>query len=104
MMVVIGLLGMFMMYGNLPYAPFILGYILGPMMEKYLRVGMTYSENGFLIFLQRPVSAALLAIMTFALFWPFIRERREKRKKELGIETEVDRQIKRAEAFNLKDD
>ena len=104
MMVVIGLLGMFMMYGNLPYAPFILGYILGPMMEKYLRVGMTYSENGFWIFLQRPVSATLLAIMVFALFWPFIRQWRAKRKKELGLETEVDRQIQRAEAFNLKDD
>lgn len=104
MIVVMAILGLFMMYGNLPYAPFILGYILGPMMENYLRQGMTYSDKGFLMFLERPISATLLAIMTFALFWPFIRERREKRKKELGIETEVDRQIKRAEAFNLKDD
>ena len=37
MMVFLGALGLFMIYGNLPYAPFILGYILGPMMEKYLR-------------------------------------------------------------------
>lgn len=104
MIVVMAIIGLFMMYGNLPYAPFILGYILGPMMEKYLREGMTYSSSGFLMFLQRPISATLLAVMAFALFWPFIRDWREKRKKELGIETEVDRQMKRAEAFNLKDD
>jgi len=104
MIVVMAVLGVFMNYGNLPIAPFILGFILGPMMEKYLREGMTYSSKGFLMFLERPVSAALLAIMTFSLFWPFIREWREKRKKELGIETEVDRQMKRAEEMNISED
>ena len=103
MMVFLGALGLFMIYGNLPYAPFILGYILGPMMEKYLREGLTYSSNGFLIFLQRPVSAALLAVMAFSLFWPFIRERRELAKKKAGKETEVDRQMQRAEGFNMRD-
>lgn len=104
MMVVIAVLGLFMLYGNLPYAPFILGYILGPMMENYLRQGMTYSTNGFMIFLERPVSATLLAIMAFSLFWPFIRDWREKRKKEKGIETELDRVMKQGEAFDVKDD
>ena len=104
MMVFLGALGLFMIYGNLPYAPFILGYILGPMMEKYLREGLTYSSNGFLIFLQRPVSAALLAVMAFSLFWPFIRERRELAKKKAGKETEVDRQMQRAEGFNMRDE
>ena len=104
MMVFTAGLGLFMLYGNLPIAPFILGYILGPMMEKYLREGMTYSDKGFLMFLERPVSAALLAIMTISLFWPFIRDWREKRKKELGIETEVDRQMRRAEEMNISED
>ena len=74
------------------------------MMEKYLREGLTYSSNGFLIFLQRPVSAALLAVMAFSLFWPFIRERREVAKKKAGKETEVDRQMQRAEGFNMRDE
>lgn len=104
MMIFLGVLGIFMNYGRLPYAPCILGYILGPMMEKYLREGLTYSSNGFLIFLQRPVSAILLAVMVFSLFWPFIRDRREKRKQALGIETEMDRQMKRAEEFEVRDD
>ena len=104
MMIFLGALGLFMIYGNLPYAPFILGYILGPMMEKYLREGLTYSSNGFLIFLQRPVSAALLAVMAFSLFWPFIRQRREAAKRASGRETEVDRQMQRAEEFHMRDE
>ncbi len=92
-----------MIYGNLPVAPFILGYILGPMMERYLRECMTYSSKGFLIFLERPVSAALLAVMVFALVWPFIRDAREKRKARLGKETEIDRMIKQSEEFKVRD-
>lgn len=103
MMVVMAIIGLFMLYGNLPYAPFILGYILGPMMENYLRQGMTYSENGFLMFLQRPISATLLVIMFISLFWPFIRDYRDKKKREKGIETEVDRQMKQAGAFDVRD-
>ena len=57
-----------------------------------------------MIFLERPVSATLLAIMAFSLFWPFIRDWREKRKKEKGIETELDRVMKQGEAFDVKDD
>ncbi len=103
MMIFLGALGVFMIYGNLPVAPFILGYILGPMMERYLREGMTYSSKGFLIFLERPVSAALLAVMVFALVWPFIRDAREKRKARLGKETEIDRMIKQSEEFKVRD-
>lgn len=103
MMIFLGALGVFMIYGNLPVAPFILGYILGPMMERYLREGMTYSSKGFLIFLQRPISATLLAIMVFALIWPFIRDARERRKVRLGKETEIDRLIKQSEEFNVRD-
>ena len=72
-------------------------------MERYLREGMTYSSKGFLIFLQRPISATLLAIMVFALIWPFIRDARERRKVRLGKETEIDRLIKQSEEFNVRD-
>lgn len=103
MMIFMGALGLFMLYGNLPYAPFILGYILGPMMERYLREGLTYSSDGFLIFLQRPVSAILLAIMAFSLVWPFIRDYRQAQKKKHGKETELDRLMKRTEEFDVSD-
>lgn len=80
LMVAMTVLGIIMHYANLPVSPFLLGYILGPMMEKYLRQGLTYSDNGFMIFLQRPVSAVLLAVMLVALVWPFIRDGLEKRR------------------------
>lgn len=100
-MVVIGLL---MAFGNLPLSPFILGFILGPMMEEYLRKGMTYSTNGFLIFLQRPASLCFLAIAVFFLFWPLLRGRRESRKQRQGIKTELDMITEQADSYNVSED
>ena len=93
-----------MAYGNLPLSPFILGFILGPMMEEYLRKGMTYSSQGFLIFLQRPLSLALLAIAVAFLFWPFIRDAREKKKKASGKVTELDKITVQADSYDVSDD
>ena len=100
-MVVLGLL---MSYGNLPLSPFILGFILGPMMENYLRRGLTYSTNGFLIFLQRPASLIFLAIAFFFLFWPLVRTARENRKRRMGIVTELDKVSERADSYNVTED
>lgn len=104
MMIFMGALGLLMIYGNLPYAPFILGFILGPMMEKYLRQGLTYSSNGFMIFLERPVSLILLLIMAFSLFWPFIRDARARKKKAEGRQTETEKLIEQAEASADRED
>ena len=100
-MVIIGLL---MSYGNLPMSPFILGFILGPMMENYLRKGLTYSSNGFMIFLQRPASLIFLAIAFFFLFWPLIRTLRDNRKRRKGIVTELDRMQQKADSYNVTED
>lgn len=100
-MVVIGLL---MAFGNLPLSPFILGFILGPMMEEYLRKGMTYSDNGFMIFLQRPASLCFLAIAFFFLFWPLIRSYRENSKRKRGIKTELDKITEQADSYNVSED
>jgi len=48
-------------------APLLLGYILGPMMEEYLRRALTLSRGDPLIFLQRPISAAMLLAAALAL-------------------------------------
>ena len=103
-MVFLSAVGMFMSYAKLTLSPFILGFMLGPMMEKYLREGMTYSENGFLIFLQRPVSAALLIVMLFCLCWPFIRDYRDAKRKAAGKETEIDRLSEKASEMDADDD
>ncbi len=104
LVVFMAFVGILMAYGNLPLSPFILGFILGPMMEEYLRKGMTYSDNGFLIFLQRPISLILLAITVAFLFWPFIRDRREKKKKEQGVQSEIGLAQERADSYDVSDD
>lgn len=101
LMLVMGVVGLVMALGNLPTSPFILGYILGPMLETNLRKGMTYTSDGFLPFITRPVSAVLLLIALASLLWPFIRDRREAKKKASGQESEVDKMSK---AFDVEED
>jgi putative tricarboxylic transport membrane protein len=62
-------------------APLLLGYILGPMMEEYLRRAMTLSRGDPVIFLERPISAAMLALAVLAMLavvLPAVRATRER--------------------------
>lgn len=45
-------------------APMLLGFILGPMMEEYLRRSLTLSRGDPSIFINRPISAAAYAQQT----------------------------------------
>jgi len=48
-------------------APMLLAFILGPLMEEYLRRAMLLSRGNPWVFLQRPISATLLVIAVLAL-------------------------------------
>ena len=61
-------------------APLLLGFILGPMMEEYLRRALLLSRGDFSVLVTRPISATMLAIATIALivvFLPSVRKKRE---------------------------
>jgi TctA family transporter len=47
-------------------APLVLGFILGPIMEENLRRSLVISRGDPMVFLERPISAVLLA-MTVAV-------------------------------------
>ncbi|MBT9386259.1 tripartite tricarboxylate transporter permease [Pseudooceanicola sp. CBS1P-1] len=66
-------LGILMDLVKLPISPFILAFILGPMLESNLRKGFTYSTDGAWAFLTRPISAGLLAIAVFSILWPYLK-------------------------------
>lgn len=74
------LLGMLMEYAKFPTSPFLLSYILGPMLETNLRKGMTYSNDGFLPFLTRPISGLLLFCALASILWPIIKESRTRKR------------------------
>ncbi len=65
--------------GNEP-APLLLGFVLGPLLERYLRRAMTISQGDATVFLTRPISLTLLILAAAALViavLPGIRRKRE---------------------------
>ncbi|HEY0488421.1 MAG TPA: tripartite tricarboxylate transporter permease [Telluria sp.] len=61
-------------------APMLLGYIIGPMMEEYLRRALLLSQSDPLVFVQRPISAVMLGLAVTALIvvlLPSLRKKRE---------------------------
>jgi putative tricarboxylic transport membrane protein len=67
LMAIFGVLGYVLVKLDCEPAPLLLGYILGPMMEEYLRRAMALSRGDPMIFLERPISAAMLALAVLAM-------------------------------------
>lgn len=66
-------------------APMLLGFIIGPMMEEYLRRALLLSHSDPLVFVQRPISAVMLGMAVLALavvLLPALRKKREEAFKE----------------------
>jgi len=62
-------------------APMTLGFVLGRMMEENLRQALIISHGSFTTFVQRPLSATLLAaaaVLLVVAFLPAIKRNREK--------------------------
>jgi putative tricarboxylic transport membrane protein len=62
LMALFGLLGYIFTKLDCEPAPMLLAYILGPMMEEYLRRALLISHGNPLVFVTRPISATMLAI------------------------------------------
>ena len=61
-------------------APMMLGFILGPMMEEYLRRALLMSKGDPTVLVTRPISATLLAVSAVglvAVLLPALRDKRE---------------------------
>jgi len=61
-------------------APLVLGFILGPLMEENLRRSLVISRGDPMVFLERPISATLLALTAAVIaliVLPQIRKSRE---------------------------
>ena len=67
LMALFGLLGYVFAKLDCEPAPLLLGFILGPMMEEYLRRALLISRGDFSVFLTRPISATLLALTLLAV-------------------------------------
>jgi TctA family transporter len=68
--VVTGLVGVGMRLANIPAAPFLMGFILGPPMEENLRRALLLARGDATVFFTSPVSAACLGLTVAALLAP----------------------------------
>ena len=74
----IGLLGVLMRRFDFPTAPVVVGMILGPLAEAQMRNAVSIGEGSWLIFVQRPMSLALIVLVLAVLVVPRLRQRRTK--------------------------
>jgi len=72
----IGVLGVLMRRFDFPTAPVVVGMILGPLAEAQMRNAVSIGEGSWLIFLQRPMSLALIVIVLAVLIVPRLLQRR----------------------------
>ena len=63
----IGLLGVVMRRYDFPTAPVVVGTILGPLVEAQMRNALSIGEGKWGIFVERPMSLALLVVVAVAV-------------------------------------
>jgi putative tricarboxylic transport membrane protein len=71
-MIGFGIFGYLLRKGGFPAAPLILAMILGPILERSLQQAMISSGGDPMIFVERPMSAALLAVAALVALTPLI--------------------------------
>jgi putative tricarboxylic transport membrane protein len=75
-----GVLGFMWMRLGFPLAPMLLGFVLGPLMEEYLRRAMLMSGGDPSVFVTRPISAAFIIatiLILVVMIVPAVRKRRD---------------------------
>ncbi|WP_319824015.1 tripartite tricarboxylate transporter permease [Thalassovita sp.] len=64
-----GFLGVGMKALNFEVAPLLLGFVLGPMVEVYFRRSLVISGGDFNTFIDRPISASIVAVVAAIVLW-----------------------------------
>ncbi|MGJ8454718.1 tripartite tricarboxylate transporter permease [Pseudothermotoga sp. U03pept] len=75
-MLLFGLLGYFMRLNDFPAAPFVLGFILGPMADTNIRRALMLSKGSLMPFVTRPISLVLLIAMVLVMISKYIPKKR----------------------------
>lgn len=77
--VIFGLIGLFFRYFGIPTAPFILGFIVGPLLENNLRRGLQGTKGDFMPFLQSPIALIFILITVATIVVTSYRELKPKK-------------------------
>jgi putative tricarboxylic transport membrane protein len=100
MLVLFSVLGYVIRKAKIPAAPLLMAFVLGTTFESNLRLSMILSLNNPLIFVERPISASILALIVVMLgvgvFAKRLRRRGPQTAYNPEVATEVGPQIKAA--------
>jgi putative tricarboxylic transport membrane protein len=80
MLMVFGLMGYVLLRWKCEPAPLLLSFVLGPLLEDNFRRALNISDGDFMIFIERPISAVLLALAVLlvgVLVTPSLRRTRQ---------------------------
>ncbi len=75
-MLLVGVLGYTMRCWKIPAAPFLIAFILGPMLEDNLRRSLLMSDGSYLIFMRSPICWFFIAAFFLSLFYIYRQNRR----------------------------
>jgi len=71
-----GMIGYFLKLFGYEAAPFVLGFVLGPLLETALKRSLVLSDGSFIIFLNRPISAFFLVLVIVTIILPILTRKR----------------------------
>jgi putative tricarboxylic transport membrane protein len=72
-MLIAGLLGYLFKHNSYPAAPFLLAYVLSPMLEIHTRKALIISHGSPFIFIQKPISLAFLLFLAATMLMPLFK-------------------------------
>jgi putative tricarboxylic transport membrane protein len=76
--VLAGLFGYFLRRCGFPLVTVVMGFILGPLAERAFLQSLQMADGSYLVFITRPISTALCALILVMLVFPLIKGRRKK--------------------------
>jgi putative tricarboxylic transport membrane protein len=79
LMLIFGVIGYFMRKLDYPLAPAVLAIVLGPLAESSVRQSLIMSHGSFAIFVDRPISAVIMAITVVLFALPIVKIMRKRR-------------------------
>ena len=80
MLVLVSVIGYFLVNNKFPLAPIVLGYILGPIIEKNFRTGVMLSRGSMFGFVESLIAMVILILAVVILFLPTITEKMQAKK------------------------
>jgi putative tricarboxylic transport membrane protein len=79
-LVIFGVVGYILNQFKIDLVSIILGFILGPLIEKYFKTGMILAEGNFGEIVNHPIAVVFLVIAFIFLVWPSISRAIKKRR------------------------